>query len=121
MCGLVQLYSPHRFQCHALVMREFEHTAGLEVVLYALAADGTPGLSRGETGPDGEFSFTGVSGEPEIVYLVGVRYLDVPYGERLSFPPGRAYRRAFAVKASWDGGSRTWLCRAPWRKGWEHR
>jgi hypothetical protein len=63
-------------------------TGGLEVVLYSLSADGAPGLARSQTGPDGRFSFSGVSGEPDILYLVGARYHDVPYGERLRFAPG---------------------------------
>jgi hypothetical protein len=64
-------------------------TGGLDVALYALGADGTPGLAQAKTGPDGGFSFTGVSGDPGIVYLVGVRYAEVPYGQRVGFAPGQ--------------------------------
>lgn len=60
---------------------------GLAVALYALSPQG-PGFASGETDADGRFTFTGISSAPEIVYLVGVRYRDVPFGERTTFSTG---------------------------------
>jgi hypothetical protein len=59
--------------------------AGIPIALYALGPDGTPGLANGETDATGTFTFTGISNNPEIVYLLGARYADIPFGERISF------------------------------------
>lgn len=64
-------------------------TAGLTVALYALRPDGTPGIASTETAGDGSFAFSGISEDPGIVYLVGVRYQLVPYGERTAFVAGQ--------------------------------
>jgi len=64
-------------------------TGDLTVALYALQPDGTPGVGSTRTAADGSFEFTGVSSDPAIVYLVGVRYELVPYGERTAFVPGQ--------------------------------
>lgn len=64
-------------------------TADLPVALYALQPDGTPGLGSTKTGADGSFEFADVASDPGIVYLVGVRYEEVPYGERTAFVPGQ--------------------------------
>jgi hypothetical protein len=64
-----------------------DEAAGLSLALYALAPDGTPGLAQGVTGPDGSYTFEGISTDPGIVYLIGARYRDIPYGERVTFEP----------------------------------
>lgn len=66
---------------------------GLSLALYALAPDGTPGLARGETGPDGSYTFAGISTDPEIVYLIGARYREIPFGERITFAAGETDAR----------------------------
>lgn len=71
------------------VLREGAAAAGLEVVLYALPADAEPGLRRTLSDAEGAFAFEGVSNDPEIVYLVGVRVDDVPHGRRLVFSEGQ--------------------------------
>lgn len=65
-------------------------TGGLTVALYALQPNGTPGIGSTQTAPDGSFEFRGVSSDPAIVYLVGARYEQVPYGERTAFVPGQS-------------------------------
>ncbi len=57
-------------------------TGHLTVALYALLPDGRPGLDRTTTTADGSFVFANVSSEAGIVYLLGVEYRGVPYGER---------------------------------------
>ena len=61
---------------------------GIAIALYALAPDGTPGLANGETDETGRFVFTGISNDPGIVYLVGVRFGEIPFGERVAFAKG---------------------------------
>jgi len=61
------------------------HTSGLEVALYALAPDGTPGLRSGTTDDSGSIRFEGVSTASDVVYLVGARYRDIPFGQRVTF------------------------------------
>ena len=63
--------------------------AGLNVVLYALQASGQPGLTRGQSDESGFFSFENVSTDPSTIYLVGTEYLDVPFGQRLTFSEGQ--------------------------------
>ncbi len=62
---------------------------GLAVALYALDTQGRPGFVGGETDERGRVTFTGLSTDPGIVYLVGVRFRDVPFGERVAFEAGR--------------------------------
>jgi len=70
-----------------------EAAAGLEVALYALRAEGMPGLRRARTGPDGGFAFEGIANDAETAYLVGARYGEVPFpGERVAFEPGQTER-----------------------------
>ncbi len=61
---------------------------GLDVALYALAPDGTPGLRSGVTDASGTARFEDVSTASDVVYLVGARYLDIPFGRRLVFESG---------------------------------
>lgn len=61
--------------------------AGLPVVLYALASDGTPGVDNTTTDAAGAFAFEGVSNDPGTVFLLAVRYGEIPFGRRLAFAP----------------------------------
>jgi hypothetical protein len=63
-------------------------TAGLDVVLYAVPAEGEPGLRRGVADAQGVVRFEGVSTDPRITYLLGTRAGDVPFGTRAAFGPG---------------------------------
>ncbi len=63
-------------------------TVGLSIALYALTPDGMPGFKGGETGADGRFTFEGISNDPGIIYLVGARYKEIPFGERITFVEG---------------------------------
>ncbi len=68
---------------------------GVEVVLYALSADGTPGLRRVRSDANGAFTFDGVSSMANVAYLIGARHRDIPVpGGRVAFAPGQ--RRATA-------------------------
>jgi hypothetical protein len=60
----------------------------LSLALYALSPDGTPGLGAGETDAEGRFVFEDLSTDPQIVYLVGARYAEIPFGERFTFEAG---------------------------------
>lgn len=68
-------------------------TAGLSLALYALTPDGMPGFKGGETGADGRFTFEGISNDPGIIYLVGARYKEIPFGERVTFVQGETEAR----------------------------
>jgi hypothetical protein len=67
--------------------------AGIAIVLYALSPDGTPGLANGETDAEGSYRFSGISTDPGIVYLIGARYKDIPFGERVTFAAGETQAR----------------------------
>jgi hypothetical protein len=62
--------------------------ANIDLLLYALAPDGSAGLRQGKTDAHGGFRFEGVSNEPDIVYLIGARPGEVPFGSRFKFAPG---------------------------------
>ncbi len=67
-----------------------EPVVGAEIALYALTADGVPGVGRTTSNEDGRFEFSGISSDPATSYLVGARYAGVPHpGGRLAFPPGQ--------------------------------
>ena len=63
-------------------------TQGSTIVLYSLAADGSPGIRSTVTDAKGEFHFANLSNAPGITYLVGASYRGVPYGKRVAFDPG---------------------------------
>jgi len=67
--------------------------AGIAIALYALSSDGTPGFANGETNAEGVFTFTGISTDPGIVYLVGARFQEIPFGERVTFTAGETEAR----------------------------
>jgi len=62
--------------------------ADLTVALFALGADGRPGVRRVQSGPNGEFAFERISNDPKTVYLLGVRYGEIPFSLRTSFGVG---------------------------------
>jgi hypothetical protein len=62
--------------------------AHVDVALYALAPDGRPGIGGTKTDAEGRFVFEGVSNASGVVYLVGVRYGEIPFGQRAAFAPG---------------------------------
>jgi hypothetical protein len=66
--------------------------AGLPVVLYAAREGGAPGLARTVSDASGGFAFEGVSNDPAIAYLVGVRAEELPFGTRVAFEPGELVR-----------------------------
>ncbi len=61
---------------------------GRELALYALGPDGMPGLANGVTDATGRHVFAGISNDPGIVYLVGARFAEIPFGERVTFVAG---------------------------------
>lgn len=78
---------PGQLTVQLLAKEASESLEGLSVALYALAPDGTPGLTDGVTDAKGRFVFLGISNDPDIVYLVGARYAGIPFGERVAFAP----------------------------------
>ena len=72
----------------ARVGEETAPIADLAVALYALRADGAPGLTSTQTNESGLFSFEGISTDPSVVYLIGAEYLGIPFAQRAVFEPG---------------------------------
>jgi hypothetical protein len=68
--------------------------AGVDVLLYALSADGSAGLRQGRTDAEGRFRFAGVSNASDVVYLIGARPGEIPFGLRFSFAAGELEHRA---------------------------
>jgi hypothetical protein len=64
--------------------------ADLTVALFALGADGRPGVRRIQSGPNGEFAFERISNNPKTVYLLGVRYGEIPFSLRTAFAAGES-------------------------------
>jgi hypothetical protein len=63
--------------------------AGAEVALYALTAEGVPGLRRTTSDAEGRFAFANVANDPAIGWLVGARFEGIAFpGGRVSFAPG---------------------------------
>jgi hypothetical protein len=65
-------------------------TLGATIVLYSLAADGSPGARTTEADASGEFAFLDLSNASGITYLVGASYKSIPYGKRVVFEPGQS-------------------------------
>jgi hypothetical protein len=63
--------------------------AGVQVLLYALRAGGTPGITRASTDAEGGFRFSGISTDPDVSYLLGVQAGEIPVGARATFAPGQ--------------------------------
>ncbi len=70
---------------------------GLPIALYALGPGGQPGLANGETDAKGRAVFPGISNDPGIVYLVGARFAEIPFGERVTFVEGETRARVEIV------------------------
>ncbi len=69
--------------------------ADVEVVLYALNADGVPGLRRTRSDAQGRYAFDKVATREDVAYLIGARHHDIPVpGGRVSFGPGHAVASA---------------------------
>ncbi len=67
-----------------------EPVPGVEVVLYALSADGMPGLRRTQSDESGAFAFEKVASSGTVAYLIGARYQGIPVpGGRVAFNPGQ--------------------------------
>lgn len=66
-----------------------DKTAGATVILYSLAADGSPGVRSTAADSGGSFAFVELSGAAGITYLVGASYKSIPYGKRVAFEPGQ--------------------------------
>ncbi|MGI9592786.1 MAG: hypothetical protein ACR2P8_15565, partial [Myxococcota bacterium] len=61
----------------------------VELALYALSAEGVPGLRRASSDAEGRFAFEGIARTPNLAYLVGARHQGVPFpGARVVFEPG---------------------------------
>jgi hypothetical protein len=68
--------------------------AGVEVALYALTAEGVPGLRRTTSDAAGGFVFDRVANDPAIGWLVGARFEGVAFpGGRVVFAPGESVAR----------------------------
>ena len=66
-----------------------EPVPDVEVVLYALTAEGVPGLRRARSDAGGRFVFEGISNSSGISYLLGARYSGIPFpGASVSFAEG---------------------------------
>jgi hypothetical protein len=66
--------------------------ADAPVILYSLTSTGEPGLRQTRADASGAFRFEGISGDPQMVYLVGTRVSGVPFGARVSFAEGETLR-----------------------------
>jgi hypothetical protein len=67
--------------------------AGQTVLLYSLSPSGAPGLRTGRSDAQGEFRFEGISNDPGMVYVVGARSGEVPFGTRVVFEAGESEAR----------------------------
>jgi hypothetical protein len=70
-----------------------EAEAGIRVALFALGSDGRAGIRRTTTASDGRFTFEKISNDPGTVYLLGLRYADLPFGARVVFAAGQLESR----------------------------
>lgn len=73
--------------------------ADRDLALYALDPNGMPGLANAVTDADGRHAFANISNDPGIVYLVGARIGDIPFGERVTFVAGET-EAAVAIRVS---------------------
>jgi hypothetical protein len=84
---------PARVSGRLVHVRGAAAVAEIDVLLYALSPDGGAGLRQTRTDAEGRFSFENVSNEPAIVYLVGARPNEIPFGARFAFAPGELEHR----------------------------
>ena len=71
------------------IVREAGPAAGLPVVLYAISQAGEPGVARSVSDDRGRFVFADVSNDPNMVYLVGARAHEIPFGTKARFAAGQ--------------------------------
>jgi len=65
----------------------------VDVILYAIASSGQPGVRRTTTDPAGAFRFEGIATGGGVTYLLGARHEQVPFvGERVVFEAGATRR-----------------------------
>jgi hypothetical protein len=74
--------------------------AGQTVLLYSLSPSGAPGLRTGRSDGQGEFRFADISNDPGMVYVVGARSGEVPFGTRVVFEAGESEARVDVRLAS---------------------
>ena len=67
--------------------------AGQTVLLYSLSPSGAPGLRTVRSDAQGEFRFEDISNDPGMVYVVGARSGEVPFGTRVVFEAGESEAR----------------------------
>ena len=80
---------PARITGRVLRAEDRSPVAGAEVALYALTADGVPGLRHSESDAEGRFAFEHVANDPAVGWLVGARFGGVAFpGGRVAFQPG---------------------------------
>jgi hypothetical protein len=82
---------PARIEGVVLRTETGQPVAGAEVALYALTAEGVPGLRRTASDAAGRFVFENVANDPAIGWLVGARFEGVAFpGGRVAFAPGES-------------------------------
>ncbi|MDE0885300.1 MAG: zinc ribbon domain-containing protein [Myxococcota bacterium] len=93
--------------------------ADLTVALYALRADGAPGLTSTQTDESGLFRFAGISTDPSVVYLVGSEYLGIPFAQRAVFEPGSSELIVnLALRKSIEDGTRLTIPEVTYKFDW---
>jgi hypothetical protein len=81
---------PARITGRVLRAEDRSPVAGAEVALYALTAEGVPGLRRAESDAEGRFVFENVANDPAVGWLVGARFRGVAFpGGRVAFEAGK--------------------------------
>jgi hypothetical protein len=81
---------PARITGRVLRSEDRSPVAGAEVALYALTAEGVPGLRRSESDAEGRFAFENVANDPAVGWLVGARFRGVAFpGGRVAFEAGK--------------------------------
>ena len=73
---------------HVVHAERPEAAADIEVLLYALSDDGGAGLRATRSDAEGRFRFEGIANDASVVYLVGARVGEIPFGKRFRFEPG---------------------------------
>ncbi|MFP6639178.1 MAG: hypothetical protein VCC04_02950, partial [Myxococcota bacterium] len=96
-----------------------DSVVGLPILLYALEPDGTPGLANTDTDVSGRFVFTNLSTQEGIVYLLGTRLGEVPFGRRVVFSPGQTeLETEIQLQAIRDDASELRVSQTLWLLDW---
>ncbi len=67
----------------------------VEVALYALSAEGLPGMRRATSDSQGRFAFENISRDGNLAYLLGASFRGIPFpGGRITFAAGETERQA---------------------------